>query len=71
MRISTVCSSVFEENRARLLETTHPYIGEAPCGQEKLRPLAGLVEDKSDPHFGSDLVQFWLSRSLLGSGRKG
>ena len=71
MRISTVCSSMFEENKARLLETTHPYIGEAPCGREKLRPLAGLVEDKFDPHFGSDLVQFWLSRSPLGWERRG
>ncbi|KAJ6947921.1 hypothetical protein NC651_002324 [Populus alba x Populus x berolinensis] len=66
MRISMVCSFMFEENRAQLLEMTHPYIGEAPCGREKLRPLEGLVEDKSDPHFGSYLVQFWLSRSLLG-----
>jgi len=50
----------------------HPFDGEA-FGVEKLRQLVGLVGNKSDPQFGSDLVYFFflLNRSSLGWGRKG
>jgi hypothetical protein len=52
---------------------THPFDREALCWQEKLRQLVGLVGNKSDPQFGSDLCIFFFFAELifLGMRKKG
>jgi hypothetical protein len=50
----------------------HPFDREA-FGVEKLRQLVGLVGNKSNPQFGSDLVYFFFFAEpiFLGMRKKG